>query len=72
VARYTATGRLDKTFGRKGKVSTSFGITNFGSNSFDNAYAIVIAPDGKIIAADETDANTDGEFDFALTRYLNP
>ena len=73
VARYTTTGRLDKTFGRKGKVSTGFGITNFGSNSFDSAYAIVIALDGKIIArpAQRRPIPT-GNLISPLTRYLNP
>lgn len=71
LARYTARGRLDKTFGRNGVVSTNFG-SFLGNDSFDAAYGVVLAPDGKIVAAGETDAGTTGSFDFALSRYLNP
>ncbi|MEP6601811.1 MAG: delta-60 repeat domain-containing protein [Nitrospirota bacterium] len=67
LARYTTTGRLDNTFGQKGKVST-----DFGKGSFDIAYGVVIGPDGKIVVAGETNAGSSGDFDFALARYLNP
>ncbi|MBA3543144.1 MAG: hypothetical protein H0T83_01675 [Chthoniobacterales bacterium] len=66
LARYNSNGRLDKTFGRKGTVST-----DFGSSSFDIAYGVALAADGKIVVAGESNANTGGDFDFALARY-NP
>ena len=66
VARYTSNGRLDKTFGRKGSVST-----DFGTGSFDIAYGVAFASDGKIVVAGESNGNTAGDFDFALARY-NP
>jgi uncharacterized delta-60 repeat protein len=67
LARYTTAGRLDRNFGQKGKVSTTF-----DSDSFDIPYGVAIATDGKIVLAGETNAGTDQDFDFALSRYLNP
>jgi uncharacterized delta-60 repeat protein len=67
LVRYTTTGRLDRTFGQKGKVSTTF-----ASGSFDIPYGVVLAPDGKIVVAGETNAGSIQDFDFALSRYLNP
>ncbi len=52
-----AAGDLDPTFGISGKVTTDF------STNLDDAQAIMIQPDGKIIAA-----GTNG-VDFALARY---
>jgi len=45
LARYTKSGGLDRTFGRKGQVSTYFGRDTNG------AYAVAIQPDGRIVAA---------------------
>ena len=45
LARYTRSGALDRTFGRKGQVSTYFGRDTNG------AYAVAIQPDGRIVAA---------------------
>ena len=61
LSRYNADGSLDSSFGSGGKV-----VTPIGSNS-DAVFALVIQPDGKIIAAGYTynGANTD----FALARY---
>jgi uncharacterized delta-60 repeat protein len=67
VARYTTAGRLDPTFGQRGKVQT-----DFGSGSFDVAYDVALASDGKIVVAGETNAGSIQDFDFAATRYLNP
>jgi len=45
LARYTVSGRLDRIFGRKGTV-----LTSFGSRTSSTAAAVGIAPDGKIVA----------------------
>jgi len=52
-------GDLDPTFGTGGKVTTDFG------GGTDQAFAVALQPDGKIVAAGQ--ANND----FALARY-NP
>ena len=57
VARYNVDGSLDPTFGSGGKVTTDFG-------GFDAASAVVIQPDGRIVAAGRS-----GGGDFALARY---
>jgi uncharacterized delta-60 repeat protein len=59
-----APGDLDPTFGIGGKVTSSF--SGFG----DQANAVAIQSDGKILAAGSTRTNnTDGNTDFALARY---
>jgi uncharacterized delta-60 repeat protein len=45
LARYNADGTLDPTFGGDGKITTDF------TDGFDEAYAVAIQADGKIIAA---------------------
>jgi uncharacterized delta-60 repeat protein len=45
LARYTVSGRLDRTFGRKGTV-----LTSFGSRTSSGVSAVAIAPNGKIVA----------------------
>jgi uncharacterized delta-60 repeat protein len=62
LARYTTTGDLDTTFDTDGIVTTAIG------SSSDEAYALAIQNDGKIVAAGFTVAG-DGTADFALTRY---
>ncbi|PYS98597.1 MAG: hypothetical protein DMF63_15490 [Acidobacteria bacterium] len=63
LVRYNPNGSLDTTFDGDGKVRTPIGMYN------DIATAVVIQPDGKIVAAGSSD---DGSFwDFALVRY-NP
>ena len=57
LARYNTDGTLDTSFDGDGKVTTSFGV-------FDQAFAVAIQPDGKIIAG-----GTSGLGDFALARY---
>jgi uncharacterized delta-60 repeat protein len=61
LARYNRDGTLDGTFGDGGKV-----LTTFEPNSIDRANAVVIQPDGKIVAAGST--RRGGEF--AVARYL--
>jgi len=62
--RYNPNGSLDSTFGTGGTV-----ITDFGGSS-DQANALVVRRDGKLVAAGQTHSAT-GAFDFALARY-NP
>jgi uncharacterized delta-60 repeat protein len=62
VARYKADGSLDTSFGNNGKVITDF----FGS--VDEAYAVAIQPDGKIVVAGFATEHFP-ESDFALARY---
>jgi uncharacterized delta-60 repeat protein len=70
LARYNSDGSLDSTFGSGGKVTT-----DFGGN--DQAVAVAIQPDGKIVAAGATCANaalgcdvfTGSGYDFAIARY---
>ena len=53
LARYNRDGTLDSTFGDGGKV-----LTTFEPNSIDGANAVLIQPDGKIVAgkhAERTD-----------------
>jgi uncharacterized delta-60 repeat protein len=59
-----APGKLDRTFGGDGKVSTDF------TNSYDPGYTVAIQDDGKIVVAGET-APENGSPKFALARY-NP
>jgi len=58
LARYRANGSLDPRFGNRGMVTTAFGA------DWDAAYALLLQPDGKMVAAGE------GGGDFALARYL--
>jgi uncharacterized delta-60 repeat protein len=62
LARYNTNGSLDGTFGTAGKQTTDF------TGNDDNAYAMAIQNDGKIIAAGITFDNTTSN-DFALARY---
>ncbi|MBI5842518.1 MAG: cadherin domain-containing protein [Chloroflexi bacterium] len=63
LARYNSDGSLDATFGSNGKVMTDIGGAD------DSGYAIVIQPDGKIIAAGYSYNSTTTSYDFALARY---
>lgn len=57
-------GDLDTSFGGDGTV-----LTNFGSGSGDQATALAIQADGKIVVAGNSTAS--GSLDFALARYLS-
>ncbi|MEX1047619.1 MAG: hypothetical protein WD050_09505 [Actinomycetota bacterium] len=57
-----AAGDLDSSFGGTGKVTTAFGT------SHDDANAVAIQPDGKVVAAGSTESGATG-YDFALARY---
>lgn len=58
LARYNPDGSLDTTFSDDGKLTTDFG-------SRDEANAVAVQNDGKIVAA----GNADESNDFALARY---
>lgn len=63
VARYKANGQLDETWGTgQGRVYTSIGPYN------DNAYAVTLQTDGKILVAGSSSNGKDQ--DFAVVRYL--
>jgi uncharacterized delta-60 repeat protein len=63
LARYNPDGSLDSTFGSGGTVTTDF----FGTE--DDVFAVLIQPDGKIVAVGS--ANDPADFyDFAPVRYL--
>jgi uncharacterized delta-60 repeat protein len=64
VARYNADGSVDSSFGS----TTGRVITNFGAT--EQALALVLQPDGKIVVAGRTNKPApNGNFDFALARY---
>jgi uncharacterized delta-60 repeat protein len=62
LARYIANGSLDTSLGSGGKVLTDFS----GSSGYDEAKAVAIQKDGKIVAAGVSGG---GPYDFALARY---
>jgi uncharacterized delta-60 repeat protein len=64
LARYNANGSLDQSFGSGGRV-----LTDFSQQSDDEAFAIAIQPDGKILAAGRSDA-TGNNLNFAVVRYM--
>ena len=64
LARYNPDGTPDTTFGSGGQVSTDF------VGMEDDAFSILIQPDGKIVAVGS--ANSSATFyDFAAARYLS-
>lgn len=62
VSRYNSDGSLDLSFGTGGKVSTDF------FEESDQAFAMALQPDGRIIVAGRTFSDHPGS-DFALARY---
>ena len=62
LARYTAAGALDASFGNGGKVTT-----DFGSNTDDYGTSVAVQGDGKIIVAGYS--RTAFDYEFALVRY---
>src|SRR5205085_1470565 len=61
VERHNADGSLDSTFGIGGIITTDF------AGSYDQATAVALQSDGKIVVAGE--AYTGASYDFALARY---
>ncbi len=70
VARFDVDGTLDPTFGDDGFVSTIF---QPGTKCYEDAKAVVVQSDGRIVAAGLTScswvAGDDGPWAFALARY---
>jgi uncharacterized delta-60 repeat protein len=60
LARYNPDGSLDTSFNGTGKVTTRIGLSN-------QAYALALQPDGKLVAAGSS-YNSSND-DFALARY---
>jgi uncharacterized delta-60 repeat protein len=65
LARYNRDGSLDPSFGGDGRVTTDF---NLGRE--DEAFAVAIQSDGRIVAAGFAFAPDSSSSDFALARYL--
>lgn len=69
LVRYTPDGQVDPTFGdstlNPGRV-----LTDFGQSSRDEARAMVLQPDGKIVTAGFTQREPAALFDVGLIRYL--
>ena len=63
LERYNPDGTPDPTFGRGGQVTTDFDGFN------DDAFAVLIQPDGKIVAVGSA-KNPANFYDFAAVRYL--
>jgi uncharacterized delta-60 repeat protein len=64
VARLNPDGSLDSTFGTGGTVTTTFSGAQAGIT------AVVLQPDGKIVAAGQAIRNPAGAVDLILARYL--
>ena len=62
VARYLANGSLDSGFCAGGFLQVAFGT------GYDEAWSILLQPDGKVVAAGYTESATD--YDFALIRFI--
>jgi uncharacterized delta-60 repeat protein len=62
LARYNQDGSLDRSFNGTGKVTTPIGP------SVDEAHALALQPDGKLVAAGYSWQGSN--YDFALARYL--
>ncbi len=63
LARYNPDGSLDATFGTDGKVRADF------AGGADQAFAVAIQPDGKIVAAGPEQSPYPNFYDFGLSRY---
>src|SRR5262249_43769685 len=63
LARYNSNGALDASFGTGGRVTTDFASPN------DQAEAVAVQPDGRIVVAGPAGRFTNRGFDFALARY---
>jgi uncharacterized delta-60 repeat protein len=64
LARYNSDGSLDTTFGNGGTLMNDF----FGHE--DDAFSVLIQPDGKIVAVGSAN-NPASYYDFAAVRYLS-
>jgi uncharacterized delta-60 repeat protein len=66
LARFNSDGSLDTTFGCASPPCTGWTSTGFGA--LDEAYALAVQPDGKIVLSGFTGTGFNGG-DFALARY---
>ena len=64
LARFTSTGKLDTSFGSKGRV-----MTTVASNQYSWVASLAIQSDGKIVAAGTSQFNTDNDNGY-VARYL--
>jgi uncharacterized delta-60 repeat protein len=64
LARYNTDGSLDTGFGTGGTVTT-----DFGGGQQDEAHALVVQADGKLVAAGSGQRSLESSSDFALARY---
>ncbi|MGI8639710.1 MAG: FG-GAP-like repeat-containing protein [Pyrinomonadaceae bacterium] len=66
LTRHNTNGSIDTNFGNGGKVTTDF------NNNYDQAHAVTLQPNGKIIAVGYTVSfgTVSSVYDFALARYL--
>ena len=71
LLRYNPDGNLDPSFGFNGIVTTHFGnLTNEGNpQSNERINALVLQPDGKLVAAGFTDIFPANGLDLAVVRY---
>lgn len=65
VARFTADGALDTTFGSSGITTSSFGAGE------DIAYDVAIQEDGKIVVVGSAESATSFMYDFVIARYTD-
>jgi len=66
LARYTSSGQLDSSFGVGGKVTTAF-----AGAGIDQATAVLLQSDGKIVLTGFAATGTTTGTDFAAARYLS-
>ena len=70
IARYTAGGLLDNTFGSSGRVTTNFVASDHGGSTGDAALGVAVQSDGKIVVVGRAETNTGlATTDIALARY---
>lgn len=70
VARYSANGLIDRTFGGSGRVTTNFVTNDHGGSSGDAALGVALQGDGKIVAVGRAETDTGlARTDVALARY---
>jgi uncharacterized delta-60 repeat protein len=65
ITRHSRDGTLDASFGNGGKLTTAIG----SGVASDQAHAVLVQPDGKILVAGSTDAGGGAGLEFALVRY---
>ena len=68
LVRYNSNGTVDPKFGVNGRTVTDFKALSNGKRSSDEAHAVILQPDGKIVAAGFTNS-PNGDLNFALVRY---